>query len=288
METISKILLFGGTGNLGFEIAKEVRKQGYELAVVTRNNSKADKFASLGSSTVIADVTNKDSLAGICKGFDLVISSLGKSVSLNDKSKPSFYDIDLVANSNILEEAKKSGVKKFVYVSAMEAEKYPNLTYFKVHHDFSERLKASGVNYSIIKPPAIFSAFIDLIDMARKGKLMNVGSGDKKTNPIYEGDLAKICVDSVKETNATIEAGGKYVYTRKEINEIIQKEADPHKKVKSVPLGLIKFSLPFIKLVNRNTYDKFAFYTEVLQHDLIAPKKGEMKFEDYVKMKVKN
>lgn len=285
---MKKVLLFGGTGNLGSEIAKEARKQGYELALVTRNNSKTGKFISLGATTVVADVTNKDSLAGICKGYDVVISSLGKSVSLNDKSKPSFYDIDYMANSNILEETKKSGVKKFVYVSAMHAEDYPDLTYFKVHHDFSEKLKASGLNYSVIKPPAIFSAFIDLIDMAKKGKLMNVGSGVKKTNPIYEGDLAKICVDSVKENNTTIEAGGKYVYTRKEINEIIQKEANPAKKVKSVPLGLIKFTLPFIKLVNRNTYDKFAFYTEVLQHDLIAPQKGEMKFEDYVKMKVKN
>jgi len=284
---LASVLLFGGTGNLGFEIAKEVRKQGYDLTVVTRNNLKADKFTSLGASTLVADVTDKNSLAGICKGYDIVISSLGKSVSLNDKSKPSFYDIDFAANSNILEEAKNRGVKKFVYVSAMHAEDYPSLTYFKVHHDFSEKLKASGLNYSIIKPPAIFSAFLDLIDMAKKGKLMNVGSGDKKTNPIYEGDLARICVDAIKEDRKTIEAGGKHVYTRAQLNEIIQKEVAPGKKIRSVPLGLVKFSLPFMKWVDRNTYDKFAFYTEVLQHDLIAPQKGEMRFEEYVKIKAK-
>ncbi len=282
-----KVLLFGATGNLGYEIAKEAKNQGYDLTVVTRNKEKASKLASITSNLKIADVTDKSSLEGICDGFDVVISSLGKSVSPNDKSKPSFYDIDFAANSNIIEEAKKSGVKKFIYVSAMGAEHYPNLTYFKVHHDLSEKLKASGINYSVIKPPAIFSAFIDLIDMAKKGKLMNIGAGDKKTNPIYEGDLAKICVNSIKETNTTIEAGGKYVYTRKQLNEIIQKEAAPTKKIRSVPAGMIKMSLPFIKLFDRNTYDKFAFFMEVMQHDLIAPQKGEKRFEDYIKEKVK-
>ena len=124
--------------------------------------------------------------------------------------------------------------------------------------------------------------------MAEKGQLANIGAGDKKTNPIYEGDLAKICVNAIKENNTTVAAGGKTVYTRKQLNEIVQAAANPNKKIRSVPLGLVKFALPMMKLFNRNSYDKFAFFTEVMQHDTIAPMVGEMKFEDYIKMKTKN
>jgi uncharacterized protein YbjT (DUF2867 family) len=284
---MTKVLLFGATGNLGKEIAKAAKEEGYDLTIAVRNKEKADQLSCITKSYVVTDITSPESLKNICEGFDVVISCLGKSVSPNDKSKPSFNDIDLIANSNILEEAKKSGVKKFVYVSAFQSEKYLHLEYFKVHHDFSERLKNSGINYSIIKPPAIMSAFVDMIEMAEKGRLMNIGKGDKKTNPIYEGDLAKICVNSIKENNVTVEAGGKYIYTRKQLNVIIQKEVAPAKKIKSIPIGMIRFTLPMMKLFNKNMHDKFAFFTEVMDHDTIAPQLGEMKFEDYIKMKMK-
>jgi uncharacterized protein YbjT (DUF2867 family) len=282
---MNKVLVFGSTGNLGRSISKELKDRGFDLTVVARNKNKAPQLSSITSNCIQADITDPGSLAGICKGFDTVISSLGKSVSLNDKSKPGFTAIDLDANSAILEEAIKSGVKKFVYVSAFHAEQYLHLTYFRVHHEFAEKLKHSGLNYSIIKPPAIFSAFVDLIPMARKGQLVTIGKGDKRTNPIYEGDLAKVCVDSIALDNSVIEAGGKNVYTRSQLNEIIQRTVCPEKKIRNIPAGLLRVSLPLMRIFNKNTFDKFAFFFEVMQHDTIAPKVGEMRFEDYIKGK---
>jgi uncharacterized protein YbjT (DUF2867 family) len=283
---MKKILLFGATGNLGKEIAKEAKQQCYDLTAVVRNKNKAEKLKSIIDNYVVADITDPHSLTGICKHYDVVISALGKSVSINDNSKPSFNDIDLIANSNILNEAKINGVKKFVYVSAFHSEKYLHLEYFRVHHEFAESLKKSGINYSIIKPPAIFSSFLDMIEMAKKGQLFNIGEGDKKTNPIYEADLAKACVDSVKSNNVINEIGGKTIYTRKQLNEIIQKEVNPAKRTKRVPIWLLKSLLPVIKVFKKNLYDKFIFFLEVVQHDTIAPQIGEMKFEDYIRLKV--
>lgn len=281
-----KVILFGATGNLGKEIARELTLQHYDVTIVARNKSKAEQLSHLTSNIIIADVTKKETLTDICRGQEIVISALGKSVSPGDKTKASFREVDLLGNVNILEQAVKSNVAKFVYVSAFHAEKYPYLNYFKVHHEFSEALKHSGINYSIIKPPAIFSAFIEMIEMAKKGYLVNMGKGDKKTNPIYEGDLAKVCVDSIHMDNAIIEAGGKAVYTRAQLSAIIQHEVNPRKKVRTMPLAVMKAMLPIIKVVDRNTYDKFSFFAAVMQHDTIAPQVGEMKFEDYIKRKV--
>jgi len=285
---MKKILLFGATGNLGKEIAKEIILQGYDLTVVVRNENKADQIKNITNKYVLADITDPQSLTDICKDYDIVISSLGKSVSPNENSKPSFSDIDLIANSNILDEAKKTDVKKFVYISAFHSEKYLHLEYFRVHHELAERLKKSGINYSIIKPPAIFSGFLDMIEMAKKGQLFNIGKGDKRTNPIYEADLAKACVNSIKDQNVTQEIGGKTIYTRRQLNEIIQKEVNPAKRTKSIPLWLFKFSLPFFKIFKKNMYDKFAFFSAVIQHDTVAPQVGEMTFEEYIKLKNKN
>lgn len=283
---MKKVVLFGATGNLGNEIAKELIKQGYELTVVVRNEQKAKTLSHITSKYIIADVCNKSTLENIFDKQDIVVSALGKSVSPNDKSKPTFKQVDYDANKNILDQSIKAGIKKFVYISAFHSEKYLHLEYFKVHHDFSELLKKSGIDYSIVKPPAIFSAFIDMIEMAKKGQLINIGKGDKKTNPIYEGDLAKVTVEAINKQNSIFEAGGKTIYTRKQLNEIVLNEVDSQKKIRTVPLGLLKVTLPIIKLFSKNTFDKFAFFIEVMQHDTIAPQVGTMTFEDYVKQKV--
>ena len=232
---MKKVILFGSTGNLGKEIAKELVKQGYDLTIVVRNEVKAKSLADITSKYIIADVCNKETLKHIFDKQEIVISALGKSVSPNDKSKPTFREVDYSANANILNEATKAGIKKFIYVSAFHSEKYLHLEYFKVHHDFSELLKKSGIDYSIIKPPAIFSAFIDMIEMAKKGQLINIGKGDKKTNPIYEGDLAKVTVEAINKQNSIFEAGGKTIYTRKQLNEIVQNEFDSQKKILTIP-----------------------------------------------------
>jgi len=122
--------------------------------------------------------------------------------------------------------------------------------------------------------------------MARKGRLVTIGKGDKLKNPIYEGDLAKLCVKSIHQSNSIIEAGGKEVLSRKQINEVIQTIVNPAKKVRTVPIGLVKSFLPLIKLFSKNMYDKVAFFTAVVQENTLAPKAGDMRLEDYIRMKL--
>jgi len=282
---MTNVILFGATGSIGRQIAAALFKQPYQVTAVVRSEEKAKQLAAYTNRCLVANL-NPDSLKGICKGYEIVISALGKSVSPSDKSRASFHDIDTVLNTHILNEAINSQVKKFVYVSALHSEKFPHLAYFKAHHVIEEKLKISGLDYSIIKPPAVFSAFNDLMVMARKGQLVTLGKGEKLTNPIYEGDLAQVCVDAISLQNAVIEVGGKEILSRKQINEIIQHHVNPQKKVRSIPLSIVKRGLPILKLFSRNTYDKMAFFTEVMQHDTIAPPVGETRLSTYIKNKI--
>lgn len=279
---MNRVLLFGGTGHLGSQIARELKEQGYYMAAVVRSEEKIRQIEKLADKCIIADVTKPGMLAGICNDFDIVVSSLGKSVSLFDRGRAGFEEVDLIANAAILDESIKSGVRKFVYVSAFHSERFVHLTYFRVHHLFSEKLINSGIDYSIIKPPALFSAFLDLVPMAQKGRLVHMGKGDKRTNPISEKDLARICVDEIRSSNTIIEAGGKEILTRKEINETIQRIIAPGKTIRTIPFGLVKMMLPVVKIFSRNMFDKMSFYTAVLQNDELAPQMGQTRLEEYL------
>lgn len=283
---MSTVLLAGGTGQLGRKVAQELHRAGYSVTALARNPQKAERIRPYVQKIVTGDATRPADVNGLAAGIDIVVSTLGKSVSLNDRSKASFEDVDYKANRLLLDEARRQGVRKFVYVSALGAENYPDLRYFEVHHRLSQDLMASGLDYSIIKPPALFSVFADLIDLARKGILVTPGDGAHLTNPIYDGDLAGIIVGSIEQPNSVIEAGGVQVYSRKQINDLIQQHIDPNRRVRHVPMGLAKGSLPLMKWVDRNLYDKAAFLLAVVQHDVVAPKLGPTTLETYLDEKL--
>jgi uncharacterized protein YbjT (DUF2867 family) len=277
-----KVILFGASGNLGQKVAHELFSKGFDLTVVIRNQSKAMLFEPLKPKIIIANPLEKHTLKQICEGNNVVISTFGKSVSLKDFSKESFHQVDFIGNQNILNEAITSGIQKFIYVSALGAENYPKLNYFKAHHDFTKLLISSGLDYCIVKPPAIFSAYQELIEMAKRGVLVNMGSGQYRTNPIFEGDLSKIIVNSINENDKNIEAGGKFMYTRIQILEIIKARINQNTSIINMPKNFVNFFLFFLCVFNQNAHDKLAFISEVMNEDIIAPTIGEMSFESYV------
>lgn len=284
---MQKVILFGASGNVGRAVLAELVNRDYDVTAVIRSESRTDMLGSLPIKVKVTNPLDKAALQGACEGQEIVISALGKSVSPMDRSRESFYQVDLIGNTNILQESLRSGVRKFVYVSAFHSEKYPDLEYFRVHQLFSELLQKSTIDYSIIKPNAIFSAFQEMITLAARGRLVSLGRGDKKTNPIYEGDLARICIDAIGLSNAVIDAGGAHVYTRKQLLEIVQQEVAPQQRIRNLPSIVFSMLLPIIRMIDLNTYHKMAFFQEVMRHDTIAPKLGQLSFESYVRLKKK-
>ena len=278
---MKSILVFGSTGHAGRAIVRVLLSKGYTVTAVARQEAKARVLLPGVHHIIEADATRLETLRDICSGQDVIISALGKSVSPNDWSRPGFEEVDLQANLNILSEAQKAGVQQFIYISAFWAEKLRRLTYFRVHDDVSQALMKSGLTYAVVQPPAIMSSFIDLADMAKRGFLVTIGQGEHRTNPISENDLALVVESLIGQPSQTISAGGKHIYTRHEINEIIQQSVSPGRRVRRIPQWFLRAALPFWKIINRNMYDKLVFFDEVINHDLLAPQTGETSLEQY-------
>lgn len=276
------VILFGATGQLGRHIAGEVKRRGHRLTIAVRNLARVNELSLSFDKVISCSFADDAAMSEVLKDHDVVISALGKNVSPSDRRKPGFADVDLGINRIILKYAILNAVRKFIYISAFHAEKYPELEYFRVHEQFANELKKSGVNYSIIKPPSLFSAYLEMIPMARKGMLFTFGSGDKRTNPIFDGDVARIAVESILQSNVEIEAGGMTTYTRSEIADIIQQAAAPAKKVRSIPLAVLTGVLPLVRLFDKNTFDKLAFFSAVMRIDTIAPAVGKTDFKWYI------
>ncbi|MHC2990529.1 NAD-dependent dehydratase [Pontibacter sp. HJ8] len=281
---MKKVLLAGATGHLGKYIFRELKQQRHEVRALARNLKRAQALFPDPEELVLADATEPESLQGCCTGVDVVISALGKSISLRNQGTGSFQEIDYQANLHLLEEAQKAGVKQFIYISAFGAEQHPELAYFSAHASFAKALRHSGLAFTILQPTALFSAFEEIMSLARKGRIALLGAGDSKTNPIYDGDVARIAVSLIDQPSQTLTLGGERVYTRLELLKIACKAAGYKGKIPELGFQFVDGILPFVRLVSRSLYDKLAFMTAVSRVDCIAPAMGELTLEDYFEL----
>ncbi len=282
-----KVALFGATGHLGMAIARELKTQNYQVRAFARASTKAEKLKGMVDEVLTFDFAVDEFHSGHFEHCDYVISALGKSVSLKDHSAATFEQVDYGYNLEILDQAVESKVKKFVYVSALHAERYPDLTYFKVHADFSKELQEAKmdheIDYAIVQPTGLFSVYQEVLEMAQKGQLGIIGTGEARTNPVSEEDVARVCVAALEGDDKVIPVGGPDALSRAEIAHLLAERVGLKRKLPHVPAWALKsFLLPVLKVFNRNMYDKLAFLVQVSLDDCVAPPIGKMSLREYL------
>jgi uncharacterized protein YbjT (DUF2867 family) len=276
---MQKVLVAGATGYLGRYVVQEFKKQGFRVRALARNASKLKNITEYIDETIIGEVTDKTSLSGICKDIDFVFSSIGIT---RQKDNLTYMDVDYQGNKNLLEEAKKEGISKFIYISVFNAENMKNLKGIQAKVRFEEELKQSGLDYSIIYPNGFFSDMLEYLKMAKKGKGYVFGSGEYRINPIHGEDLAEVCVNAASGDKNEISVGGPDILTHNEILTIAFESLNKDLKITRIPIWIRNFLLTALRIFTPvKTYGPLEFFMTVLTIDLVAPTHGQHHLRDF-------
>ena len=171
-----KVVLAGAYGNLGADILKRLVKDNHE--VVALDLVQRDLGIEGNVTFKKIDVTNPETLVGVCDGADVVISTVGLTKT---SATVTNYQIDYQGNLNLLNEAKKAGVKHFAYTSVIKAELAPKVPMLHAKHMFEEELKKSGLTYAIYRPTGYFYDIVKVFKpMIEKGEVTLLGK-----KPVY-------------------------------------------------------------------------------------------------------
>jgi uncharacterized protein YbjT (DUF2867 family) len=283
----TKVLVAGASGKLGQQVINELKKQGFWVRALAR---KPEKLADNSADEVFkADITDAALLKKSGQEIDLVISCAGAAMNVDDwKNKQTFTEVDYEGNLNLLREAQKSGVKKFVYVSLMGGENLRQTEYADAHEHFVEALKESGIDYTVVRPTGFFSFYLQILEFAKKGRGLVIGDGSCRTNPIHDADVAKACIEALSSTEKELAVGGKETFTRQEITELAFEALGQKPKLMRVPPGIFKAMIFPIRLFNRRIYALMDFGVAVTQSDCVAPEFGEKSLRDFFAEKAKN
>lgn len=143
-----KVLMVGATGHYAHLVVPEVKKCGATIRALVRNPDKAKAALQQGADEVaIGDLNDSDSLLAAASGVDSVFHI-----------DPAFAPNESALGVAMVEAAKASGVRKFVFSSVI----HPSISKLSNHaakRPVEEALYESGMVFAVLQPTMFMQNF---------------------------------------------------------------------------------------------------------------------------------
>jgi nucleoside-diphosphate-sugar epimerase len=232
-----KIFVTGGTGFVGSHLVEALLAQHHEVTCLVRSLAKAeglfppDKRPTLLRGTL----DDMDALARGCESVDVVFHLAGLTAARN---RAEFLAVNGHATRTLATVAKKAAphLRRFVYVSSLaaagpttrgnplteDAASQPVSDYGWSKRAGEEAVRASGLRWTIVRPPAVYgprdTEIFKMFKLARLGLSVFFGDGSQELSLIYATDLAEALVRSVSPDaeNRAFFAGHPEIWTSRE------------------------------------------------------------------------
>lgn len=274
-----RILLAGGTGYLGGHIANEIKERGLTARLLSRKQEKLQQYKSSSIQIMEATLTQPETLTGSCVDIDTVISTIGIT---RQKDGFTYMDVDYQANLNLLREAQRTGVRKFIYISAINGDKHRKLKIFEAKEAFVDELKKSGLDYTVVRPNGFFSDMKDFLNMAEKGRVFLFGNGEQLMNPIHGADLAEIILSMIDDPSKEYSVGGPDILTQNEIAKLAFDASNRVPKIVHLPDWTRRLALWSVrKFTPEENYGPIEFFLTLMADDNVAMRYGNHKLKDF-------
>ena len=255
------IFVTGATGFIGRHLVKQLSDAGVSVRAFVRDGSKTSRVELPHVKIVRGDVLREGTLEYGMESCTAVVHLVG---IIRETKSFSFQQAHVESTKNALDAAKKRGLKRFVYVSALGAKQGAKTKYFRTKWQAEELVRNSGLNWTIVRPSVVYGKHGEFFDSLLKlvrapfTPIIKPGMNSGLLQPIYVDDLAavlaKIATDSDGKTfGQVIECGGPNRLTTEAMLEVVALLSRNKLRKIGVPLPLAKFFMGTGKLFGIKT-----------------------------------
>jgi NADH dehydrogenase len=254
-----KVVVAGGTGFLGRHISRALLDAGHEVTVLGRNPDTVSSIPELnGANATRGDVTNPDSLTGTLEGADAILGAVqfpNHPVEVPRKGL-TYANYDFKGTENLLAEAQRAGVSKYVYLSGAGANTASDKTWYRAK-GFAERaIIRSGIDYAIVRPSWAYGpedrALNRLAQIAKFSPVLpRLGWKPQRVQPVSADDIAlafRRIFERDEAWGEIFEIGGPAM-TMQEILQTLLEVTGRKRLIVPIPTPLAKFGTAPLKLL---------------------------------------
>ena len=247
------ILVLGGTANVGSRLTPLLHARGLPVRLLVRHENAASRSAvDAGAEVVIGDVCDEAARRQALDGVDAVVSAMTGFGGLNALGSGA---VDRDGNRALIESARRAGVRHFVLLSIHGAGATHPIALFRDKWAAEEALRASGLDWTILRPTAFLETWIGLLGgpLVATGKTRVFGTGRNPINFVSAGDVARFVDLALTDTSlrgTAIEIPGPENLSFDELLDIVEREAGSHGQRQHLPAPMMRIARLATRLPN--------------------------------------
>ncbi len=265
---IEKILVVGGTGDLGLRVVRLLRGLGHGVRCLVREGSSETALRALGAEIARGDLTDPASLPAACQGATTVVATATAIGRLLDGARtPTLQQVDDLGMAALVTAAESAGVGRFVYLSfpGVDATRGTPLERAKLA---TERLlQASAMRAVVVRADAFQEIHLGpagRFDVAA-GRIAVIGKGDTPRRWISTQDVAALVAALAVEPDPPemVTVGGPEAMSKNEAVALVESVTGRTMKVRHMPRVVARLAIRLLD--NRNAALASAFGGGLLQ-----------------------
>jgi len=255
---------------VGSTLRKALEEQGHKVRLLVRRGSPRKPALADKLEMVNGDILDTNSCLRACDGCEAVVHLVGIIREFPARGI-TFDELHVTATGNIVEAAKRQGIKRFIHMSALGSKEGATSRYHRTKFEAEKIVENSGIAWTIFRPSVIFAPGDEftrmIVDIAGRAIVPLVSGGKALMQPVALSDVCRCMAFSlgIPETRGTVfELGGADRVSFREIIERVSAHLGKKPKLIYVPAAFVK---PVVGFMQRFpsfplTYDQLVMLLE--------------------------
>ncbi|HEX6665482.1 MAG TPA: NAD(P)H-binding protein [Solirubrobacterales bacterium] len=241
------LLLTGATGSIGSRLLPLLLEAGEDVRCLVREprrlgQQRVDVQIALGD---LGDLSDPYLVRQALRGVDTVVHL---AATIRDQPPKRIEELNGLATVRLLRAAERSGVRRFVFFSALDAHAAQRTRFFRAKWLAEQAVRSSPLETSVFAPSIVYDRTDPWITLLRRFSFLPVlpvsGHGDARFQPIWAADAARCVVAALGgEMRPRYELAGPETLSYDQMSDLVSRIAGRPRPLVHLPLPLVRSGL---------------------------------------------
>ncbi len=247
------LLLTGATGSVGSRLLPRLLERGEDVRCLVREPRRlgarrVDVQIALGD---LGEMSDPYLVRQALRGVDTVIHL---AATIRDQPPHRIEELNGLATVRLLRAAERSGVKRFVFFSALDASVAQRTRFFRAKWLAERAVTSSPLQTTIFAPSIVYDRSDPWITLLRRFSFLPVlpvsGDGKARFEPIWADDAARCVVAALAGgERERYELAGPETLSYDEMSDLVSRIAGRPRPLVHLPLPLVRSGLIAIRSI---------------------------------------
>ncbi len=245
------LLLTGATGSVGSRLLPLLLERGHDVRCLVREPRRlgprrVDVQIALGD---LGEMSDPYLVRQALRGVDTVVHL---AATIRDQPPHRIEELNGLATVRLLRAAERSGVKRFVFFSALNASEAQRTRFFRAKWLAEQAIASSSLETTIFAPSIVYDRSDPWITLLRRFSFLPVlpvsGDGRARFEPIWANDAARCVVSALeRDGRQRYELAGPETLDYDEMSDLVSQIAGRPRQLVHVPLPIVRSGLIAIR-----------------------------------------